>query len=79
MRKWGRICDDIGLDSVNISGLKPAGDRFRLNLRVQSSYPRPGGEEHSCSPPQMGLYGKRVAFVFAAENRVDNLYVCIAF
>ena len=37
LRKYGRICDDIVLDSVNIWGLTPEGDRFRLNLRVQSS------------------------------------------
>ena len=51
VRKYGRICDDIELDSVNISGLTLEDDRFRLNLRVQSSYPRSTGEEHFCLPP----------------------------
>ena len=51
VRKYGWICDDIGLDSVNISGLTPEDDRFRLNLRIQSSYPRSTGKEHFCLPP----------------------------
>ena len=50
LRKYGRICDDIVLDSVNIWGLTPEGDRFRLNLRVRSSYPNRVGEAYSCLP-----------------------------
>ena len=38
------------LDSVNIWGLTPEGDRFRLNLRVRSSYPNQVGEAYSCLP-----------------------------